>query len=376
MEEKGKMGQENSETEQIQWHGSFVDSIKLGFVDNAQNLEFKEEKSIAVRDLRIDLVVVEKTPGTKIKNDIGAIFETYNLFEYKNPTDMLTMETFAKVLGYACLYKAQEMEVDETNHYVYRDWSQMTISLVRHTRPAKLLSELEKNGIGVQNYKDGIYYVSPVLGMKIQIIVSSELKDENNVWLKSLHRNISYTELDQLYQSIQQLDVEAYRNTALDLWGFIYRLNKDTVTQWKEYNNMSGGLAELMQPELFEAEVAGIKKGEVIGEKKGEKTESDRVIINLIGLGYHNEDIKILHGKTTDQEIDAVRARLSAGAHSVSSEVPQEQRSSVQEEIEVPKGIRGQQISIKSFLDSYHNQEVSGTGQNQNEELGNKGPKL
>ena len=31
---------------------------------------------------------------------------------------------------------------------------------------------------------------------------------------------------------------------------------------------MTGGLAELMQPELFEAEVAGIKKGEVIGEKK------------------------------------------------------------------------------------------------------------
>ncbi|MBO6308917.1 MAG: hypothetical protein J6N70_08825 [Oribacterium sp.] len=209
--------------------------------------------------------------------------------------------------------------------------------MVRHTRPAKLLSELEKNGIGVQNYKDGIYYVSPVLGMKIQIIVSSELKDENNVWLKSLHRNISYTELDQLYQSIRQLDVEAYRNTALDLWGSIYRLNKDTVTQWKEDNNMSGGLAELMQPELFEAEVEGIKKGEIVGEK----TESDRVIINLIGLGYHNEDIKILHGKTTDQEIDAVRARLSADAHSVSSEVPQEQRSSVQEEIEVPKGKGG-----------------------------------
>ncbi|MBO6308918.1 MAG: hypothetical protein J6N70_08830 [Oribacterium sp.] len=73
-----------------------------------QDLEYMPEYSLTQQPFVFDLVI-RKKPCVVLQNEIGAIFETYNLFEYKNPADMLTMETFAKVLGYACLYKAQVM---------------------------------------------------------------------------------------------------------------------------------------------------------------------------------------------------------------------------------------------------------------------------
>jgi hypothetical protein len=104
----------------------------------------------------------------RIKNEIGKIFRTHNIFEYKSPKDELNIDTFYKAVAYACLYKVLPKHVNEIPA------DELSVTLLRDRKPVKLLHELEQTGYGCQTEASGIYYVSGVM-FPMQIIVSSEL---------------------------------------------------------------------------------------------------------------------------------------------------------------------------------------------------------
>lgn len=56
--------------------------------------------------LRIDLLIINKDPDEVIKNEIGTRFLWHNIVKYKSPDDKVNIDTFYKVLSYACLYKS------------------------------------------------------------------------------------------------------------------------------------------------------------------------------------------------------------------------------------------------------------------------------
>lgn len=115
----------------------------------------------------------------RIKNEIGKIFRTHNIFEYKSPKDELNIDTFYKAVAYACLYKVLPKHVNEIPA------DELTVTLLRDRKPVKLLHELEQTGYGCQTEASGIYYVSGVM-FPMQIIVSSELNTNLHVQLKAL----------------------------------------------------------------------------------------------------------------------------------------------------------------------------------------------
>ena len=60
-----------------------------------------------------------------MKNEIGAIFKGHNIMEYKSPDDELNIDTFFKVIAYACLYKSKGHSVDDIKAH------DITITFVR-----------------------------------------------------------------------------------------------------------------------------------------------------------------------------------------------------------------------------------------------------
>ena len=96
--------------ENIQWHPAFIAAIELEFKEYNQYLEYKNEHELTQKPLKIDLVVIKKLRDIVIEKRIGRILKKYNIFEYKSPTDYLSIEDYYKVKSYAYLYKVLSKE--------------------------------------------------------------------------------------------------------------------------------------------------------------------------------------------------------------------------------------------------------------------------
>ena len=169
----------DNKRERIQWHPAFYAATQLEFMEDADNLEFYEEKQLSKAPLAVDIVIVKKTRDIETKNNIGKLFRENNIIEYKAVKDELNVDTFHKVIAYACLYKASAKRVDEIKR------SSISITLARYIRPTGLFRWLSENGYGIYRIYPGIYCVKGGM-FPCQIVVIRELKKEDHLWLKIL----------------------------------------------------------------------------------------------------------------------------------------------------------------------------------------------
>ena len=112
--------------------------------------------------------------------------------EYKSPKDDLNLDTYVKVIGYACMYKASEVHVGDI------DLNDITITLVREGKPRELLKWFVKNDYEVCEKCKGIYYVERTDCFPVQVIVSGELSVENQKWLTLLSRNLNRKDVERI----------------------------------------------------------------------------------------------------------------------------------------------------------------------------------
>ncbi len=138
------------------WHPAFCSAIELELREDKKILHYEREHNLGKMPLRIDLLVIKKKPNEIIRNEIGNFFKGNNILEYKSPDDEVNIDTFYKVLSYACLYKAETGAVDEIQD------TDITISLVREGKPKKLLKQLGEK-YSVVSQSPGIYRVGGML---------------------------------------------------------------------------------------------------------------------------------------------------------------------------------------------------------------------
>ena len=156
-----------------QWHPAFCSAVKLELIENKGDLDYENEYNLNSKPIQIDLLVIKKSKDVEIKNEIGKIFRGHNILEYKSPQDSMNVDTFIKVIAYACLYKASEVHV---NDICLED---ITITLIRERRPRELFKWFTKHGYEICEKYPGIYYVNKDGNFPIQVIVSSRLAKEN-----------------------------------------------------------------------------------------------------------------------------------------------------------------------------------------------------
>ena len=173
----------------LQWHPAFYAGIQIEFADEAHKLIFENEHHLGTKPKQIDVLVIKKDTDTPIEKNIGRIFLKHNLIEYKSPNDSLNIDDFYLVYAYACLYKS------DTNHVDTIAATDITITFVCTHYPRKFFNHLKN----VRNYdiefiEEGIYYVKGDF-IPIQILVTQDLTNEQNLWLHNLNNNIQDTNI-------------------------------------------------------------------------------------------------------------------------------------------------------------------------------------
>lgn len=238
-----------------QWHPAFYGAMHLEFMENKEDLEFTEEKILNTLPLRVDMLIVIKKYPCEIQNEIGKIFQTHNLIEYKSPEDSLNYDVFLKGMAYAYLYKAGEKYVDEI---VLED---VTLTFIREKKPVKLLKKLKQEKFDIEEKWPGIYYISKEGFIQIQLIVTKKLSRENHIWLNSLSEKVEFEQAAELLDRTQKLESMDDKNHADSLWEVVATINEDTILEMRRDERMCEALARIMKPELDEAFNNGFDNG-------------------------------------------------------------------------------------------------------------------
>ena len=237
----------------IDWHAGFVSAMKLELMANEDSLEYEDEHHIGNRAQKIDLLIIKKIRTVKIVNEIGAIFDKYNILEYKGPGDALTYGDFYKTLGYTCIYLEELHKYDEYG----RDG--FTMTFVRRSKPRKLMKLLEeRDKHRIFKRSKGIYEISSGLPFRTQIIVTNEWDEEGSevhTWLRSLTNEGTDTELKGILNGTFVLD-EKYKMHADSVMNVFARANIELVRAKKESEDK---MCEAIN-ELFAEETAAYKK--------------------------------------------------------------------------------------------------------------------
>jgi len=164
----------------LQWHPAFHAALQIEFEEEREKLNFKNEHMLSSKPLQIDTLVIKVKPGERIEKNIGRIFRQYNIVEYKNPRDYVSINDYYRVLGYACIYQSDTEEVCEI------DPGELTLTFASSHFPHKLVSHLKKReGVTVEKAGEGIYYVNG-LTFPLQILMIGQLSASDNFWLNCL----------------------------------------------------------------------------------------------------------------------------------------------------------------------------------------------
>lgn len=239
-----------------QWHPAFYAAMELELKEYAPYLHFHREYNINTKPVQIDLLIVRKAnTSIKISNEIGEIFRGHNLIEYKSPEDSLNLDTFIKVIGYACLYKANESYVEEIK------LEDITLSFVREYRPKKLIEWFLDNGYFVEEKHKGILYVSKRDNFPIQIIISSEVSKTSQKWITLLSSNLSEEDATRAVLQTKALSLKQDKDCADAVMQIAVSENPKVFNEIKREDElMCEALRKLMEPEINEAVEKAVEK--------------------------------------------------------------------------------------------------------------------
>ena len=218
------------------WHPAFYADIQIELEEDADNLIFENEHQLGKKPMEIDVLIIKKNTDRPVKKNIGRIFRKYNIIEYKGPTDYLNIDDFYKVYGYACFYKADVPYVDSISA------KELTLTFVSEKYPHKLIRHLKT----VKKYQvkmegQGIYYVEGDL-IPIQIIVTRQLSETENLWLRSLTDKLKETK--DAKKLIEDYLGHTKNNLYQSVMDTIIRANQRT---FKEVNSMGDIFMEIVQ---------------------------------------------------------------------------------------------------------------------------------
>ena len=246
----------------LQWHPAFFAGIQIELQEEGDKLTFENEHQLGTKPKEIDVLIIKKDKKAQIQKNIGRIFREHNIVEYKSPDDSLSIDDFYKVYGYACFYKSDSPTIDGIKI------DDITISFFCSRYPKKLVRHLiRERGYQIIQSEKGIYYIEGDV-FPVQLVLSPELTEEQNLWLKSLTNQIKDDKtIGKLVRDFQQHTNNIW---YISMMNMIVRAN---MKKFQEVQDMSvcEALEELMHDELEECRKRGWMDGQKAGWIDGQK---------------------------------------------------------------------------------------------------------
>lgn len=237
------------------WHPAFVGATEWELKKNKKDLVFESEHYLNKEPLRVDMLIVKKTPDVVIENEIGKIFKGHNLIEFKGYDDSFSIDDYYKVVGYACIYKSLGKHVNEIPA------EDVTITVMRNSYPLKLEKLLKKKGIYFEEKYPGIYFITGNVMFDMQFIVTSRLGKEKHNVLRILRKNAERSDVEKfILEAKLAKDKDDLQNIDAVLQVSV-AANRDLYEEIRKEDDMCQALRDLMSDEI-EKEVEEGRKAE------------------------------------------------------------------------------------------------------------------
>ena len=176
----------------VNWHEAASCALQIELREYSDLLEYLPEYILGNNNYRIDLLVIKKLTEKLIPKNIALIFKTFNLFEIKGIGSSVSTDAYYKTIGYAGLLISQTGDLNQYSRY---DISLTFLSCHYPRSLMKHLHQLEKeHKLTVEKTAPGVYYINKET-FHTQIIVTSELSAEDNLYLRCLTDKLRDTDL-------------------------------------------------------------------------------------------------------------------------------------------------------------------------------------
>ena len=274
--------------DKIQWHPAFCSATELELRKNKDDLLFETEHNLSKKPLQMDMLVVKKKNNADIKSEIGKIFRKHNIFEYKGEGDLLNIDVFYKVLGYACLYKSFGKYVNEIPA------EDITVTLIRHAYPRELFKALTSMGIEYAEQYPGIYYIKYLakgtIQFPVQIIVTKNLDRRKHAALKIVTNDADEQDIRQFLTDTKGITEQGDLNNIDAIMQVSVSANSEIYEKIRRDSIMCQALRELMKDEFdkeieenrIDAKREGILEGKREGILEGQRNTNLDSIKNIM----------------------------------------------------------------------------------------------
>ena len=266
--------------DKTKWHPAFLQAIQLEFLEYLDSLEFKQEFQLTAEPLRIDLLIVKKPKELIIKKNIGQIFRTDNIIEYKSPKDYLSVKDFLKVYAYANLYAAITPNIE---------LSDITLTMVAGRTPTKLIKYLkETRGYRVENVSVGIWHIQGDY-LPIQIIQTNKLSDKENLWLNSLRYDLEKRNAGVIIDTEEKLTKKVPMDALIYV---LFRANSDVFKEVLDMTAKTKKRRRTFEEVFTEAGYIPewMERGAKIEREKADK-ERQKMVLNWLAMGIPAEKV-------------------------------------------------------------------------------------
>ena len=267
-------------TERLSWHSGFCGAMELEFLQYKGLLDFNREFPLSKEPLRVDLLMIKKVKDAVIDIDIGRLFRTYNIIEYKSPKDGLTIDDYIKTVGYAYLYKGLGATVDAV------PLSELTATIVRDTEPTELFKKLVSEGGSIEEKYPGVYYITGVVAIPTQFILTSSLSKDFHTCLRVLSNKASKEDIEHFIEMARSFTEPIDKQNADAVMNISINANKEVYNKIREENPfMCQALRELMKEEMEEeiqtAVQTAVKEAETRATDKSRVTDIKNLMKKL-----------------------------------------------------------------------------------------------
>ena len=271
-----------TERNKVYWHDAFFEAIKLELHQYQQFLDFTYQHPLSKEALKMDVLVVKKKPGIKIDKNIGRIFRTHNVIEFKSEKDYLSVNDYHKVMGYAFVY------LSSTSASV----NDITISFSVTKHPREVLKYLkDERNLRVNDIGNGIYYVEGEV-FPVQILESKLLPPDENLFLRNLRSNLTAEDAAKTLDAFREKATLEIRNAYID------RLLQANLLAFKEATT---NMSEFVKDFFMEAARENGWQSEL--EEVGSEQRAIDTAKRMLSNGYAVEEVS----KMTALPLEKVR---------------------------------------------------------------------
>ena len=246
------------------WESANYCGLMLSFGEARERFALLERGyPLNVKPREIDVLIRTDEDYSNSGNAILRSFRKHNIIELKNPTELLNIDTLCNVYSYALQYKSMGETVDAIQ------LGDIAITILRAAKPRELFAKLQRMGYTVKCEVPGIYYVSGLVDIPLQVVVASELEGEEFLALRVLKRNAKKEELRNFVHYSDSRTRKDEKEMADAVLQVSMTVNKNTYAELKEEETMCDALRELMKPEIEQEMREAKAKGRAEGIAKG-----------------------------------------------------------------------------------------------------------